>query len=95
PRSPVSALRGADAVYNAEAARALLSGKPGPVRDAVVLNAAAAFAAFEGLSADISRDLDAALRRGLDRAADAIDSGSAAETLQRWLAVAKSCRDGD
>ena len=87
-RAPVAALQGDDARYNAEVARELLAGKSGPVRDAVLLNAAAGFAAFEGLSADLSRDLNGALRRGLDRAADAIDSGAAAQTLSRWVAVA-------
>src|SRR5690606_1296842 len=38
---PVEALRGADAAYNAEVARRLLDGEPGPVRDAVLLNSAA------------------------------------------------------
>ncbi|GAA4898971.1 anthranilate phosphoribosyltransferase [Stackebrandtia albiflava] len=87
-RSPLSALRGDDAGYNAEVARDLLAGKPGPVRDAVLLNAAAGFAAFEGLEADITEDLPGAMRRGLDRAADAVDSRAAADTLTRWVGVA-------
>ncbi len=44
---PVEALRGADASYNAEVARRLLDGERGPVRDAVVLNSAAALVALE------------------------------------------------
>src|SRR5205823_2132063 len=42
PRSPADALRGGDRARNAEAVRELLAGQHGPVRDAVVLNAAAA-----------------------------------------------------
>ncbi|MGH8878942.1 MAG: anthranilate phosphoribosyltransferase, partial [Stackebrandtia sp.] len=60
----------------------------GPVRDAVLLNAAAAIAAFEGLTADIGSDLNGALRRGIDSAVGAIDSGAASETLTTWRAVA-------
>ena len=45
PRSDVAALRGADAAYNSSVARALFAGQDGPVRDAVLLNAAAALVA--------------------------------------------------
>src|SRR5687767_2155879 len=41
-RATVDSLRGADAAHNAEVARAFLAGQGGPVRDAVLLNAAAA-----------------------------------------------------
>ncbi|ADD43773.1 anthranilate phosphoribosyltransferase [Stackebrandtia nassauensis] len=90
PRAPVSALRGGDATYNAEAARQVFAGQPGPVRDAVVLNAAAAFASFEGLTTDISADLDGAMRRGIDKAVQSLDSGAAAETLANWITVASA-----
>jgi anthranilate phosphoribosyltransferase len=73
-------LRGGDAAANAEVVRELVSGKPGPVRDAVLLNAAGAIAAYRGLSADLTADL----RAGLDVAAAAVDSGAAAELLDRW-----------
>ena len=58
------------------------------MRDAVMLNAAAALAAQDGLAGD----LDAALREGMDRAATAIDSGAAAATLSRWVALAQKIR---
>jgi anthranilate phosphoribosyltransferase len=73
-------LRGGDAATNAAVVRGLLAGKPGPVRDAVTLNAAAALAAHDGLSGDLVADL----RSGVQRAADALDSGAAAALLQRW-----------
>src|SRR5262249_31277501 len=57
---PAEALRGGDRVHNAQVVRDLLVGAPGPVREAVLLNAAAAIAAFDGettLSADTLPDL--------------------------------------
>ncbi|MGW6402337.1 anthranilate phosphoribosyltransferase [Streptomyces sp. NPDC055134] len=83
---PVSALRGADASYNAEVARRLLDGERGPVRDAVLLNSAAALVALtpgEGPLAD-------QLRAGMARAAESIDSGSAKRTLERWVAASNA-----
>jgi anthranilate phosphoribosyltransferase len=75
-------LRGGDAAVNAEVVRELLAGKPGAVRDAVLVNAAGAIAAHGGLSGDLHADLAAAL----GRAGDAIDSGAAADLLRRWAA---------
>ncbi|MER5455737.1 anthranilate phosphoribosyltransferase [Micromonospora sp. NPDC002389] len=84
PRSTLSDLRGGDAAYNADVARRLLAGEPGPVRDAVLVNAAAALATQGPLDGDLTD----ALRAGLARAAESIDSGSASRTLDRWIEVA-------
>ena len=84
PRAEQSDLRGADAAFNAKVARAVLSGEPGPVRDAVLLNAAAGIAAFDRFPGG----LEASLRAGLERSAEAVDSGAASATLDRWIAVA-------
>lgn len=73
-------LRGGDAATNVAVVRRLLAGKPGPVRDIVTLNAAAALAAHAGLSGDLGSDLQA----GAERATEALDSGAAATLLQRW-----------
>ncbi|MEU6643853.1 anthranilate phosphoribosyltransferase [Saccharomonospora sp. NPDC046836] len=81
PRSTTADLRGGDAATNAEVVRELVAGKAGPVRDAVLINAAGALAAFTGFSGDLTADLHA----GLNRAAEAIDSGAAASTLARWI----------
>jgi anthranilate phosphoribosyltransferase len=76
----VDDLVGGNAEANAEAVRGLVSGHSGPVRDTVLLNAAAAIAAFRGLSTDLHTDLAAAMTV----AAQAIDSGAAADLLTRW-----------
>ncbi|MFE2138855.1 anthranilate phosphoribosyltransferase, partial [Streptomyces sp. NPDC059466] len=60
---PVEALRGADASYNAEVARRVLDGERGPVRDAVVLNAAAALVALSPADAPLVDQLRAAMVR--------------------------------
>lgn len=75
-------LRGGDAAHNAEVVRRLLAGDRGPVRDAVVLNAGAALAVY---AADAGT-LDERLAAGIARASEAIDSGAAAGTLERWIA---------
>lgn len=75
-------LRGGDAAANAEVVRDLVAGKPGPVRDAVLLNAAGALSAHTGFSGSLQDDLTAALHR----AATAVDSGAAATLLSRWTA---------
>jgi anthranilate phosphoribosyltransferase len=77
-------LRGGDPAANAEAVRRVLDGEHGPVRDAVLVNAAAALAAYDGLGT-ADGDLTKALAAGWERAAEAIDSGAAAATLDRWL----------
>lgn len=83
--APVDALRGGDVEFNTEVCRRLLAGEPGPVRDAVMLNAAAALVAYEPSDASLVDQL----RPALTRAADAIDSGAAAVTLERWVHAAR------
>ncbi|MFF3020380.1 anthranilate phosphoribosyltransferase [Streptomyces sp. NPDC057939] len=81
PLVDVSALRGEDASYNADVARRLLAGETGPVRDAVLLNSAAALVALDpGTGA-----LEERLAAGVTRAAESIDSGSARAALERWV----------
>ncbi|SDQ33217.1 anthranilate phosphoribosyltransferase [Quadrisphaera sp. DSM 44207] len=86
PTSPLEALRGGDAPHNAGVARALLAGRRGPVRDAVLLNAAAALAAASPGGGGLVGDL----RAGLERAAQALDSGAAAGVLERWVAASRA-----
>ncbi|MFD9354212.1 anthranilate phosphoribosyltransferase [Streptomyces sp. NPDC060031] len=77
----VSALRGADASYNADIAQRLLAGETGPVRDAVLLNSAAALVALDPGSGTLEEQL----RAGIARAAQSIDSGAARASLARWV----------
>ncbi|MEV6418985.1 anthranilate phosphoribosyltransferase [Streptomyces sp. NPDC051662] len=83
---PVEALRGADASYNADVARRLLAGETGPVRDAVLLNSAAALVALDPTGESLATQLSA----GMARAAESIDSGSAGRALARWVASSQS-----
>ncbi|MFY1583159.1 anthranilate phosphoribosyltransferase [Micromonospora sp. WMMD734] len=86
PRSTLADLRGGDAAHNAAVARRLLAGETGPVRDAVLVNAAVALATQTPLDGDLTE----AVRAGMARAAESVDSGAAAAVLERWVDVARS-----
>lgn len=83
---PVEALRGADASYNADVARRLLDGETGPVRDAVLLNSAAALVALDPGEGTLNEQIAA----GMLRAAESIDSGAAKRALERWVAASNA-----
>jgi len=78
-----AALRGGDPVQNAEIARAVLGGSPGPARDVVLLNAAAAL---------FVADAAASIADGLGAAARSIDSGAARERLAALAAASRAAR---
>ncbi|HXL92680.1 MAG TPA: anthranilate phosphoribosyltransferase [Streptosporangiaceae bacterium] len=82
-RASVGDLRGGDAPFNASVVRSVLGGAAGPIRDIVLLNAAAALAAAAGVTGPSA--LPAALADGYSRAAEAIDSGTAEALLDRWI----------
>ncbi|WP_264795587.1 anthranilate phosphoribosyltransferase [Arthrobacter mangrovi] len=82
PRATLDDLRGGDAKANAEVVRRVLAGDRGPVRDAVVLNAAAALVALDDSAEGPLQDR---LAKALVRAAESIDSGAAAAALDRWV----------
>jgi anthranilate phosphoribosyltransferase len=69
-------LRGGDPQENAAALRDLLAGARNAYRDIVLINAAAAFLVADEVET---------LREGVDRAAAAIDSGAAAQALERLI----------
>ena len=88
PRVTLADLRGGDVAYNAAVVHRLLAGEPGPVRDAVLVNAAAALAT----QGPLDGDLGTAVAAGMARAAESIDSGAAAQVLRRWVEVAKEAQ---
>lgn len=79
---PVEALAGKDGTHNATIVKALLRGEPGPVRDAVLLNAAAGLTAFDESTEGTVFDR---IGKNIERAAESIDSGAAASVLDAWI----------
>ena len=90
PVAVIEDLKGGDPEHNAWVVRDILTGKTGPVRDAVLLNAAAALVAFEDAEGTAEEDLAAALRRNLDRARASIDEGRAVRVLDRWVVASQA-----
>jgi anthranilate phosphoribosyltransferase len=85
-RSVPGDLRGADPSYNASVARTVFAGGAGPVRDAVLLNAAAALLVLDGAG---PAPLAAQLAPYVERVATAIDAGAATGALERWVDVSR------
>ncbi|MEU0486401.1 anthranilate phosphoribosyltransferase [Streptosporangium sp. NPDC006013] len=83
PRAEPSALRGGDAAGNARVLRAVLGGERGPIRDVVLLNAAAALVTVTPSTAPLTDRLAA----GMARCAEAVDNGAAEATLGRWIST--------
>ncbi|MEQ9557028.1 MAG: anthranilate phosphoribosyltransferase [Rhodospirillales bacterium] len=71
-------LKGGSPEVNAQAIRDLVAGKPGPYRDIVLFNAAAALV-VAGKAGDLTA--------GVAEAAQAIDGGAAAQALDRLVAI--------
>ncbi len=80
-RAPIASLTGGDGAENARITREIFAGKKGAHRDACVLNAAAAIAAYEGKS---ELTLHERISAGLRTANEAIDSGAANELVVKW-----------
>ncbi len=92
PRASIDDLQGGDADHNARIVREVLAGAEGPVRDIVLLNAAAGLVSY-----DLARDPAQFQRHILDRfreqlavAAEAIDSGAATRKLDEWIAATRA-----
>ncbi len=91
-RADIQSLLGADPEHNAGVARAVLAGERGPVRDIVLLNAAAGLVSWE-----LSRDPELQqvpivdrLRVQYDRAAAVVDSAAATAKLDQWVAATRA-----
>lgn len=88
-RSAMSDLVGGDPRHNASIVRSVLSGDEGPVRDIVLLNAAAGLVAYR-LAEDPAQMQVGIVERfatQLEVAREAIDSGRAAAKLDEWVAA--------
>jgi anthranilate phosphoribosyltransferase len=88
-RGEPAQLVGGNADVNAAVARELLGGRAGPVRDIVLLNAAAALLAYDGVD---SRPLADQFAPQLARATEAVDSGAALAKLASWRAATRALR---
>lgn len=82
--APIEAIVGGDAQENARISSAIFAGERGAPRDAVILNAGAAIAAFEG---DLDSDIKERITAGVRRAEKAVDSGAARDLLEKWAAL--------
>jgi anthranilate phosphoribosyltransferase len=80
----IAEIAGGTPEENAAVTRGVLAGETGPHRDIVLLNAAAAIY-VGGLAVD--------LEEGIVKAASSIDSGAAADVLQRLIAATESSGD--
>jgi anthranilate phosphoribosyltransferase len=89
PRADPADLTGSDPLSNAQVVREVLAGTAGPVRDIVLLNAAAALVADAGPSPD---KLLPAFADQLVRARAAVDSGAAQAKLTEWVEATQTVR---
>ena len=80
--APISALVGGDAQENARITKAIFAGERGAPRDAVLLNAAAAIAAFDG---EFELSIHERLSKSLQKATESIDAGKANSLLDQWI----------
>jgi anthranilate phosphoribosyltransferase len=81
-RATPDTIKGGNAIENARIIREILDGQPGPKRDIVLLNAAAAF---------VAAGLDSSIKEGIERAKASIDSGQAKEKLRQLIAFTQQC----
>ena len=81
PHATLDQIRGGDVDRNRQIVENVLSGEPGPFRDVVLLNAAAAL---------VAGDAAADFAQGLEIARESIDSGSARDRLDRLVSVSQA-----
>lgn len=89
PRAELSDLLGGDPEHNAAVARRVLAGEGGPVRDIVLLNAAAGLVSYDLARnpAEVQVPIVERFRAKLAVAGEAIDSGAAGRKLDEWVAA--------
>lgn len=84
PKAASKQLLGGEAADNAAIARRILHGEPGAPRDIVLLNAAASLLIAERA---------ATVADGIERAAQALDSGEAARVLEKLVAASNAGKE--
>lgn len=91
PKSTIEDLLGKDPAHNAGVIRSVLAGDPGPVRDVVLLNAAAGLVSWDLMKnpEHLRVPIIDRLREQLAVATDAVDSGRAAAKLEEWVAATR------
>jgi anthranilate phosphoribosyltransferase len=82
-RVSLDTLRGGTPQENAQMLRQVLAGAPGPQRQVVLMNAAAALVVGEKVST---------LREGMELAGEAVDSGRALAKLEGFIELTRNCR---
>lgn len=92
PRADISSLIGGSPAENADVVRRVLGGERGPVRDIVLLNAAAGLVSFDiaNKPESVEVPLLKRLREKLDIAESVIDSGAAEAKLNSWVAATQA-----
>jgi anthranilate phosphoribosyltransferase len=88
-RANLEDFRGGEPSFNAQILRDTLAGKSGPVRDIVLLNAAAGLVAYALAhdSSQVLRPIAERLSEKLVVASEAIDSGMAQSQLEKWVSA--------
>ncbi len=89
PAITIPDLRGGEASENAGVAWTVFNGKTGPVRDTVILNAAAGLVADGTLPGTGGGSLVERFQAAMVLAAASIDDGKATDVLDRWVAASK------
>ncbi|BDV30428.1 anthranilate phosphoribosyltransferase [Microbacterium terricola] len=92
PLADIDDLIGGDPAHNAEVFRRVMNGDQGPVRDIVLLNAAAGIVSYRLFrdSTQVQRSIVERLAEAKDAAAEAIDSGAAAAKLDAWVEATRA-----
>jgi anthranilate phosphoribosyltransferase len=88
PAATIADLRGGDVAFNADVVRATLDGVRGPVRDAVLLNAAGALVAAGAVTS--AGPVGERIAAAIPLAEESVDSGNAAKALDAWVTASRS-----
>lgn len=92
PLAEIDDLLGGSPDHNAEVVRRVLGGETGPVRDIVLLNAAAGLVSYRLFqdAAEVQRPIIERLAEAMAAAAAAVDDGRAAAKLTDWVDTTKA-----